>query len=208
MSSVEWPYCLPTPRRLIMFAPPRLSWSVLSLFVIVSPAVAADVPKLPPPADRKIDYVKDVQPIFAHACYSCHGDKKQQSSFRLDRKADAFKGGEIGKPIVSGKSADSPLIRYVAGVDKDTKMPPKGDRLTAEQVGVLRAWIDQGADWPESSASADARNHWAFKPPVRPPLPAVSDPKWIRTPIDAFILARLDKEGLKPSPEADRVTLL
>jgi mono/diheme cytochrome c family protein len=176
------------------------------LIVVAAPAVAAD--PLPPPASRKIEYAKDVQPIFASACYSCHGEKKQQSSFRLDRKADALKGGDIGRPIVPGKSAESPLIRYVAGLDKDVKMPPKGERLTAEQIGILRAWIDQGATWPESAAVADTKNHWAFQPPVRPPLPTVSDPSWVRTPIDAFVLARLDKEGLKPSPEADRITLL
>src|SRR5262245_3148821 len=127
--SVEWPYRLPTPRRLTMFVPSRHFWSVLPLVVLALPATGADVAKLPPPADRKIDYVKDVQPILANACYSCHGDKKQQSSFRLDRKADAFKGGEIGKPIIPGKSGESPLIHYVAGVDKDLKMPPKGDKL-------------------------------------------------------------------------------
>ncbi|HKA08089.1 MAG TPA: DUF1549 domain-containing protein, partial [Gemmataceae bacterium] len=191
-----------------MFVSSRHFWSVLPLVVLALPATGADVAKLPPPANRKIDYVKDVQPIFANTCYSCHGDKKQQSSFRLDRKTDAFKGGEIGKPIVPGKSAESPLIRYVAGVDENVKMPPKGDRLSVEQVGILRAWIDQGADWPESGAAGLARNHWAFKPPVKPSLPPVSDPNWVRTPIDAFILARLDKEGLKPSPEADRITLL
>src|SRR5262245_17900336 len=181
---------------------------VLPLVLLGTPAAAADVSKLPPPADRKIDYAKDVQPIFANTCYSCHGEKKQQSSLRLDRKADALKGGEIGKAIVPGKSAESPLIHYVAGVDENVTMPPKGDRLTAEQIGILRAWIDQGATWPETGDARDARSHWAFKPPVKPPLPKVTDPAWVRTPMDAFILARLDREGLKPSPEADRVTLL
>ena len=182
--------------------------SVLPLIALAVPAVAADVAKLPPPVDRKVDYAKDVQPIFAAACYSCHGDKKQRSSFRLDRKADALKGGDIGKPIVVGKSVESPLIHYVAGLDKNLKMPPKGDRLSAAQIGILRAWIDQGAVWPESTATANSRKHWAFQAPIRPPLPKVSDPSWGRTPIDAFILGRLDREGLKPSPVADRITLL
>jgi hypothetical protein len=119
-----------------------------------------------------------------------------------------MKGGELGKAIIPGKSSESPLIRYVSGLDKDIKMPPKGDRLTTEQVASLKAWIDQGADWPEGNATVDARNHWAFKPPVKPPFPRVSDRKWVRTPIDAFIHAKLDNERLKPSAEADRVTLL
>jgi hypothetical protein len=186
----------------------RTFGTALALVLCVGPALGADVSKLPPPAGRKVEYAKDVQPIFASACYSCHGEKKQLSGFRLDRKAAALKGGELGQAIVPGKSADSPLVHYVAGIDADLKMPPKGERLTAEQVGVLRAWIDQGASWPEEAVAADPKAHWAFKTPVRPPLPAVSDPKWVRTPIDAFILARLDKEGLKPSSEADRVTLL
>jgi mono/diheme cytochrome c family protein len=184
----------------------RLPGPALILFAAL-PA-AADEAKLPPPVDRKVDYARDVQPIFAAHCYMCHGDKKQRSSFRLDRKADAMKGGDIGEPIVPGKSADSPLIQYVAGVDKNLTMPPKGERLTAEQIGILRAWIDQGAVWPVSGAVADAKRHWAFQAPVRRPMPAVSDPNWVRRPIDAFVLARLDKEGLKPSPEADRITLL
>src|SRR3954453_4303880 len=77
---------------------------------------------------KKIDFAKDVQPIFASACYSCHGEKKQQSSFRLDRKADAMKGGEIGVAVVPGKSGESPLIKYVSGSDPKMKMPPKGER--------------------------------------------------------------------------------
>jgi mono/diheme cytochrome c family protein len=186
----------------------RILGPLLPFVLLGTPVAAADVTKLPPPADRKIDYAKDVQPIFTNVCYGCHGEKKQQSSFRLDRKVDALKGGEMGKAIVPGKSAESPLVHYVAGVDENIKMPPKGERLTAEQVGILRAWIDQGANWPQTSDARDARSHWAFKRPVKPPLPKVSEPKWIRTPIDAFILARLDREGLKPSPEADRVTLL
>jgi mono/diheme cytochrome c family protein len=189
--------------------PSRLAASSLvPLLALTASPVAADTPGLPAAATRKVDYAKDVQPILANNCYSCHGEKKQQSGFRLDRKANALKGGELGKAIVPGKSAESPLIRYVAGIDPDVKMPPKGDRLTAEQVGVLRAWIDQGVEWPEGATSNDPRSHWAFKPPVKPLLPTVSDPKWVRTPIDAFILARLDKEGLKPSPEAEKVTLL
>src|SRR5688500_8515286 len=121
----------------------RIRRPLIPFLLFGVPATAADPAKLPPPADRKVDYVKDVQPIFAAACFSCHGEKKQQSGFRLDRKAHALKGGEIGVAVVPGKSADSPLIQYVAGLDKYLKMPPKGDRLTSEQVGILRAWIDQ-----------------------------------------------------------------
>jgi mono/diheme cytochrome c family protein len=177
--------------------------------------------QLPKPAARKIDFVKDVQPLFAAKCVGCHGAKKQESAFRLDHKASALKGGNVGRAIVPGKSAESPLIRYVAGLDPDLTMPPEGERLTAEQVGILRAWIDQGADWPDSaSVSLNSRgaDHWAFKTPIRPRVPAIrpmADGRkpmavipFFRTPIDNFIVERLFREGLSLSPETDRTTWL
>jgi mono/diheme cytochrome c family protein len=162
-------------------------------------------------AESKVDFQRDIQPIFASRCYECHGEKKQKSDFRLDVKETALKGGESGKPaIVPGNSSTSPLLRRVSSADKDEMMPPKGDRLAAEQIALLRAWIDQGAEWPAALADPDSakRQHWAFKAPVQPSVPAVKNREWVRTPIDNFILARLEKEGLHPSPEADKVTLL
>src|SRR5256885_11468493 len=118
--------------------------------VCSSDLFAAD---LPAPAAGAVDFAKDVQPIFAQHCYECHGEKKQKSDYRLDDRANAMKGGEVGKtPIVIGKSAESPLILRVAGMDPDEVMPPKGEKLTTVQVGVLRAWIDQGAKWPDEMA--------------------------------------------------------
>jgi hypothetical protein len=165
---------------------------------------------LPPAASRKIDFVKDVQPIFAARCYECHSEKKQEAQFRLDAKEIALKGGELGPAIVPGNSQESLLIRAVAGVKPDFIMPKKGERLNAMQIGLLRAWIDQGAEWPDSASVKieDKRNHWAFKPPVRPSVPLVKHEKWARNPIDNFVLARLELEHLKPSPEADRITLI
>ncbi len=176
-------------------------------------AADLDLAKLPPPDTRTVDFATDIQPLLAKNCLRCHGAGKQESGFRLDRRADALKGGELfaGRAIVPGKSAESILVQAVAHIHPDLKMPKKGDRLSAEQVGLVRAWIDQGASWPESavtSAGVDPSKHWAFKAPVRPGLPSVSDRKWPRTPVDHFILARLATEKLKPSPEADRVTLL
>jgi mono/diheme cytochrome c family protein len=170
----------------------------------------AEAGTLPPAAARKVDFVKDIQPIFARRCYECHGEKKQEAQFRLDTKEIALKGGELGPAIVPGKSGESLLIRAVAGVKPDFVMPGKGERLTAEQIGLLRAWIDQGAEWPDAASVKleDKRNHWAFKPPVRPPVPIVKAKTWVRNPIDNFVLARLEQEHLKPSPEADRITLI
>jgi mono/diheme cytochrome c family protein len=160
-------------------------------------------PRLPPAATRRIDFVKDVRPIFAASCYSCHGDKKRKGDLRLDRKASALRG-EI---IVPGKSAESPLIQRVAGLGADTKMPPKGPGLTAEQVGILRTWIDGGAVWPDEATSGQT-DHWAYRPLRDPPVPAVKQRDWLRTPIDAFVLAKLEAVGLTPSPPADRRTLI
>jgi len=183
----------------------------ISTIAISNGVGAVDISKLPPPADRQVDFIRDVQPIFSSRCYECHGATKQEAEFRLDNKAVALKGGELGVAIVPGKSSESLLIHFVGGlVDGKQRMPRKGEPLTAEQIGVLRAWIDQGANWPDSVASAkDPRlEHWAFKTPVRPQTPSVKSKKWIRNPIDAFVLAQLRKEKLKPSPEADRVTLI
>ena len=171
--------------------------------------VVAGVGKLAA-ADSKVDFERDIQPILAGRCYECHGEKKQKSEFRLDNKTDAMRGGESGKPaILPGNSAASPLIQRITNPDKDEVMPKKGERLTTEQIALFKAWIDQGAVWPESDAKASARNnHWSFKPPVKPPVPVVKNPSSVRNPIDNFILARLEKERLSLSPEADRITLL
>ena len=173
-------------------------------------AATVDLSKLPPAATRPVEFTKDVQPIFEASCWNCHGAKKSESGFRLDQPAAALLGGDHGAVILPGRSAESLLIQAVAGVHDEVRMPKKGEKLTAEQVGVLRAWIDQGAKMPEKIASGkDPTQHWAFKAPVKPALPKLEIPNAKRqNPIDAFILARLDKEKLQPSPEADRVTLL
>jgi uncharacterized protein DUF1549/uncharacterized protein DUF1553/cytochrome c len=167
---------------------------------------------LPPPATRSVGFVKDIQPILSDRCYSCHGPDKQKGELRWDVKSSAFKTGEHGPIIVPRNSAASRVIKLVSGLEPDTIMPPRGDRLTAEQIGLLRAWIDQGAVWPETASiahkAADKKNHWAFKAPVRPPVPTLDKKKWARNAIDNFVLAKLSQEKLRPSPEADRVTLI
>jgi hypothetical protein len=112
-------------------------------------ALAETDDDLPPPTKREVDFAKDIKPIFADRCLKCHGPEKQESGFRLDRKADALEGGKSGPAIEVGKSADSLLIRYVAGTDADIIMPPQGGRLTKDEIGLLRGWIDQGAKWAE-----------------------------------------------------------
>ncbi len=111
--------------------------------------------------------------------------------------------------IVPGKSADSRLITYVARLDDDHQMPPEGvgKPLTPDQVGLLRGWIDQGAIWPEAAKSAsETTDHWSFRRPIRSETPEADDSISVRNPIDRFVGARLTREGLKPSPEANRTT--
>jgi mono/diheme cytochrome c family protein len=167
---------------------------------------------LPPPAARRIDYVKDIQPILAEKCYSCHGQGQQNNGLRWDVKAIATKGGISGPAFLPGRSTESLVIRLVAGLDKNRVMPLKGARLTPDEIGLLRAWIDQGAHWPDDLDSQDAAarsvTHWAYTSLVRPAMPKLRDSSWARTPIDFFILAKLQEKGLQPSPPADRRTLL
>jgi cytochrome c553/mono/diheme cytochrome c family protein len=171
-------------------------------------SAAIDISRLPAAAERKVDFVKDVQPILSASCYNCHGPKRTEAGLRFDRRSDALKGSENGPVIVPGKSAESLVVHAVSWLKDDLKMPKKGERLAPEQVGILRAWIDQGAIWPDSASGEKKIEHWAFKAPVRPKVPAVKDKARIRTPVDNFIFARLEKENLSPSPEADKTTLL
>ncbi len=167
--------------------------------------------ELPPPVDRKIDFARDVKPLLGKHCWSCHGDKKQESGLRLDSRAALLKGGDLGHAVTLGKSADSRLIQFVAAVDPKKLMPPdgEGDRLSAEAVGILRAWIDRGCVWPETDSSAAAKNsHWAYQPLKRGTPPTVMRADWIANPIDRFVLAELEKRRLSPSPAADRHTLI
>src|SRR5438045_6166598 len=107
---------------------------------------------LAPAATRQINFAQDIQPIFVEHCLGCHGPKKQEAEFRLDAKEIALKGGELGLAIVPGKSGESLLIRLVAEAEPGKFMPRKGERLTTDQIGLLRAWIDQGAVWPDSAS--------------------------------------------------------
>lgn len=167
--------------------------------------------QLPPAADRSIEFVKDVQPMLTRHCLTCHGPDRQEGDFRLDQKSFAMKGGDSGPAILPGRSADSRLIHLVAGLEKGLVMPRKGERLPNEQIGILRAWIDQGAAWPDGlnlSDGSDKADLWTFKPATKPTPPAVRNEGWVRNPVDHFILAKLEQENLSPSPEADRRTLI
>ena len=171
--------------------------------------------QLPPAANLQVNFTTHIQPILKTRCYTCHGEQLQLRKLRLDRRADAIRGGESGIPaIVPGDSANSLLIRYVAGIDPDVVMPPEGDKLAPDEVGLLRAWIDQGALYPGAAAELSsesprpASGHWAFQPVRRPSVPAVRGAAWVRNPIDAFVLAKLEQRGWKPAGPATPRALL
>jgi mono/diheme cytochrome c family protein len=190
----------------------HLTLKAAGIFVLAgSLCLAAE---LPPPAQRAMDFARDVRPLFQERCIGCHGPEKQKSGYHLDSRDAALKGGDSGDAaIIPGKSADSPLIQFVAGLDADKLMPPKKSdkpRLTPDEIGVLRAWIDQGAVWPEdaSLAKRDPLDWWSLKPIVKSAVPEIRNPQSaIRNPIDAFIRAKLAEKNLTPSSEADPRTL-
>ena len=159
-----------------------------------------------PPEDF---FTGSVQPLLSGSCVSCHNQKLRSSGLALDARQDALTGGNRGPAITAG-SPDSSLIIQAVEHTGDLKMPPVG-KLSNQQVAILRRWIEQGAVWPSSPSAADNRSgwdHWAFQQPRRATPPAVRRAGWVRNSIDRFILAKLEAEGITPSPAADPATLL
>src|SRR6185295_3465170 len=120
----------------------------------------------------KVDFTRDVQPIFAKSCYGCHGAKMQMGGLRLDSKKLALSGGQSGKSIQPSKSAESILYQRVAGIGDQARMPMGGKPLPGEQISTIKNWIDQGAEWPDAAGAevTEIKKHWAYIPPQRPAL--------------------------------------
>ena len=162
-------------------------------------------------APQPVDFTHDVQPILAKSCEGCHGPKLQLGGLRLDARDAALAGGQSGKAIESGSAEKSNLYTRITGKGDQARMPMGAKPLPPEQLETIRLWLEQGANWPQSvnaSVTIPVKKHWAFIPPVRPATPTVQNAAWPRNPIDSFILARLEKESLTPSPEANKYTLL
>jgi uncharacterized protein DUF1553/uncharacterized protein DUF1549/cytochrome c len=166
-----------------------------------------------------VDFLRDIQPILQSTCYECHGPKKTKAHLRLDSRDGITKGGESGAIVVPGNSERSPIVRRLLGLDGEDRMPKDGDPLPGAQIALIRSWIDQGAVWPDTGDAAVRSphpahehqadsTHWAYRPPSRPAPPAVRRADWVRTPIDRFVLARLEQDGLTPSAEASLETLV
>ncbi|MBI4905669.1 MAG: DUF1553 domain-containing protein [Acidobacteria bacterium] len=167
---------------------------IRALFLSALPAFAAEA---------TVEFNRDVRPILSDKCFGCHGPDAtaKKIPLRLDREETAK--GDLGgrRAVVPGDAAASTLIQRVTATNKGLRMPPiaSGHTLSDKEIATMRRWIAEGAKWEK---------HWSFLATVRRPQPTVSNQKWIRNPIDAFVLARLDKEGLKPSPEASKETLI
>ena len=160
-------------------------------------AIVCLIPAVTHAAD--VSYNRDVRPILSNRCFKCHGSDFKKGGLDLRDRTTALANLTSGaKAIVAGKSADSEMIHRVSAAD-DRRMPPKGDPLTPEQIATLKAWIDQGAKYED---------HWAFIAPKPAVPPDVKNAGWVRNPIDRFVLAKLEREELAPSPEADRVALI
>ena len=180
---------------------------VFGLFLTLIGKLIAD--ELPAASTRAIDFATDIQPLLKQHCWSCHGIDKQESGLRLDSRDRMLLGGDLGKVVEPGKSESSRLVKLVASANVEQMMPPEGDRLSLEQVGILRAWIDQGCQWPESSVDDAAKNkHWAYLPLNVIEPPTVENESWVRNSIDRFVLAKLEQQQLLPSPEVNRHTLI
>ncbi|MFN0053724.1 MAG: PSD1 and planctomycete cytochrome C domain-containing protein [Planctomycetales bacterium] len=158
-----------------------------------------------------VDYQAQIKPLLTQFCVGCHGAQKQKSGLRLDTAKAALAGGDTGSAVVAGKSGESLLIQALTGTEGVAAMPPEGEpRPTAAEIALLVRWIDEGAKAPENEVAGAARDkrsdHWSFQPIVRSTMPSVKTAGWVRNPIDAFVLARQEQEGLQPAAEADRVT--
>ncbi|MCA9093568.1 MAG: PSD1 domain-containing protein [Planctomycetaceae bacterium] len=171
---------------------------LLFLTVCCSPLALAAEGKQPVRFDR------DIRPILSNHCFHCHGpdEKSREADLRLDTKDGLF--AELasgGHSIVPGKPEESDLYDRVSTDDQGLKMPPAdgGKPLNAEQIELLKRWIEEGGEW---------RGHWAYEPIVRPPVPEVKDPEWQKSPIDRFVMRRLEAEGVPPVGKADSITLL
>lgn len=155
-------------------------------------------------AENPIDFNRQIRPILSDNCFKCHGpdEAERKSGLRVDTPEGIIAASESGKhAVVAGKSAESELIARITSADADLKMPPAatGKHLSPEQIELLRRWVDEGATW---------KGHWSFEPPVRVEPPAVANEAQVKGAIDRFVLARLEKEGLAFSPQADKTTLI
>ena len=183
--------------------------ALLGAFLLPLAAATAQTDLPAGAAEPAVSFSEQVYPIFERRCHACHGPGQQLGGLRLDSKAVALAGGVSGPGILPGNADGSPLLQRVAGLGGLTPMPLGGERLPSEEVSLIRAWIVQGAHWPEGVGVDEhtLTRHWAYIPPTRPEPPAVREGETVRNPVDSFVLARLERAGLSFAPEASKEAL-
>jgi hypothetical protein len=171
-----------------------------ALLSLTRPAPATEEPRA---RSATVEFNRDIRPILADSCFQCHGPDsgKRKAGLRLDQEAPANANRNGRRAIVAGDLDASEVYQRITSTDDVERMPPvkSGKTLSKDQIELIGHWIAEGAKW---------QAHWSFIPPLRPSIPTVKRSHWVRNPIDSFVLARLEREGLEPSPEADRGTLL
>ena len=192
--------------------PARLLLRCCLLLLCPLPSLAAD----PSPAQLQF-FENKIRPIFVNNCYKCHSRQaeKLKAGLSLESRESILKGGDSGPAIVPGDPNRSLLIKAVRYTDPDLQMPPKDQPLSSQQVADLETWVKIGAPFPRAAASTLAadwaknrREHWSFQPLKPVAIPEVADSNWVSTPVDAFILAKLEASQMKPAPPADKRALL
>lgn len=183
--------------------------AALAATLIVLPAAAA--------ADDGVDFATHIQPLLAEHCFECHGSESPEAGLDLTTLQGINAGGQSGRVIVPGAAAESLLVAAIRYADESLQMPPAG-RLSDDAVSRIAQWVNEGAVHPDGTIDAqplpppfdpvEARQFWAFQPPEDVPIPDVVDPARVHTPVDAFVLAELDRAGIRPNPLADRRTLI
>jgi mono/diheme cytochrome c family protein len=196
----------------------RFAWRCIAALSVVLTSLAGDLKAVEnaasPSAQGAEFFELRIRPLLVQHCHECHGAKKQEGSLRLDSLDAVLKGGINGPVIVPGTPEKSRLVEAIKYTNDELQMPPE-EQLPAEAVAAIVEWVRLGAPWPAESAHDKAilpaeawKQHWASQPVHAQPLPTVSDQKWPRSPIDHFVLHKLEQHGLAPSPAADRRTLL
>ncbi|PYK61923.1 MAG: hypothetical protein DME21_07725, partial [Verrucomicrobia bacterium] len=196
--------------------------SIAAASLLLRSIVATAAPVEPDRAGIEF-FEKKIRPLFVEHCYKCHSKdaEKVKGGLLLDTRDEMLKGGDTGPAIIAGDPEKSLLIKAVRYTDEDLQMPPRksGGKLSEEQIADLEAWVKMGAPDPRTSEAAvqkgpplsdpeKVRHHWAFKPIRHPAPPAVNNKRWVKNPIDAFVLAKLESKDMIPARQADKRALI
>ncbi len=202
MDGPRWPLDRQTGRWLVALA-------TLGLACVAMPVGRPHAAPRQLDSTPRVEFARDILPIFEAKCTACHGPTLQESRLRLDSAEAIWRGGLAGHAVIPGDADASPLMRRLLGMDEPL-MPFGGDPLPDEEVALVRRWIETAEfQFAASDAlSGAAGTHWAYVPPSRPDLPVVRRTDWAHNAIDRFVLARLESEGFEPSPEAGKTTLI